>query len=108
MIMFASVRNPAEVDGNLIKEWGLIWNVGTSLDDAALFLESVADFCARMAAGATTPSLVSYPQISARVVGAGGLGRCTHLKVKADLRASLTCTLVITKSDWSFLDVSLR
>ncbi len=87
MIMFQSVRNPAEADGCLIRDWGLIWNKGTSLDDAALFLEDVADFCARMASGASTPHLVSYPQISARVVGSGGLARCTHPKVKADLRA---------------------
>ena len=81
------MRNRAEVDGNLIKDWSLIWANGTSLDDAALFLEDVADFCARMTAGASTPSLVSYPLVSARVVGAGGLGRCSHPKVKADLRA---------------------
>ena len=85
MIMFTSVRNPAEVDGCLIKDWSLIWAKGTSLDDAALFLEDVADFCARMTAGASTPQLVSYPQISARVVGSGGLGMCNRPKVKADL-----------------------
>ena len=87
MIMFTAIRNPGETDGNLISEWALIWNTGKSLDEAALFLENVADFCARMVATATTPSLVSYPQITARVVGPGGLALCTHPKLKNDLKA---------------------
>ena len=78
MIMFFSIRNPGETDGDLISEWALIWNTGKSLDEAALFLENVADFCSRMVATATTTSVVSYPQITARVVGPGGLSEGTH------------------------------
>ena len=76
MIMFTAVRNPGETDGMLIKEWATVVNCGKSLDDAARFLEDVADFCARVVATATTPGLDSYPQITARVVG--GLALCTH------------------------------
>ena len=46
MIMFTAVRNLGETDGMLIKEWATVVNCGKSLDDAARFLEDVADFCA--------------------------------------------------------------